>query len=192
MRREKVGCWVGMLFVALAGCGGEDVGAPQGAAGGSGSGQTIASENSAVSDCGGFGAGTRGPVGYCDAEKLQWAHDPDDGTLSLMDARVMLNCCGEHDFDVYVDPDTGEYEAWVIDSPEMIEGTPARCNCSCVFDFKTDVTGVRSTSIVLRLMRHVTDQGAAKQVWSGTLDLSAGAGEIVLDDEPLEYGCAEY
>ena len=163
-----------------------------GAAGQAGSGSALTSQNSVVSDCGGFEAGNRGPVGYCDAEKLMWAYDASTGTLSLLDARVMLNCCGEHSFDVYYDATTGKYEGWEIDAPEMIGTEPSRCNCSCVFDFRTEIVDVQSSTIELVLMRHETDQGAAQQVWSGTLELTAGSGEVILDDQPMDYGCGEY
>jgi hypothetical protein len=176
-----------------AGTAGQAGNAGEAGSAGQGGGQTLASQNSAISDCGGFEAGNRGPVGYCDSEKLLWEYNPDTKTLALADSRVLLNCCGEHQFDVYLHPDTGVYEAWEIDSPEMLGGEPARCNCMCVFDFKTEVTDVRTDSIQLVLMRHVTDSGDPEQVWAGTLDFSTErSGELILDDQPLEYGCAEY
>ena len=188
--------WVSgaVVLLGLCACSGEDVGSEgaAGTGGAAGEGQVLASQNSAVSDCGGFEAGNRGPVGYCDAEKLRWFHDGETGTLALMDARVMLNCCGEHSFDVYYDASRNVYEAWEIDAPENIGGSTARCNCACVFDFKTEVADVAATSIDVVLIRHVTDQGTAQQIWSGTLDLAAGSGEVVLDDQPMDYGCGEY
>jgi len=35
-------------------------------------------------------------LGYCDAEVLHWQYGRSDGTLSLSDERILLNCCGDH------------------------------------------------------------------------------------------------
>ncbi len=206
----------GVVLAGLVACGGEDsegdggqsgaagtgggtatggTGATAGSSGEAGSagsaGQTLASQNSAVSECGGFEPPNREPTDYCAAEKLLWAYDSTTRVLSLANLRVLLNCCGEHSFEVFLDAASGVYHALETDAPEMHDGQGARCNCMCVFDFKTEVP-VNATTIDIVLRRHVTDEGDAADVWAGTLDLSAGSGEVVLDDEPLEYGCAEY
>ena len=65
-----------------------------------------------ISDCGGFIKQTKidpptpDPVTYCDAERLLWAYDAETGSLGLTDARMLLNCCGEHSVEVTLDNGT--------------------------------------------------------------------------------------
>ncbi len=193
-----------LLTVGLVACSGEDP-APEGEAGSGGSAGSAGAAGSAgtagsggggqvqsvgvdpkVSECGGFAAGQRDALPYCDAELLQWAFDASTGTLSLIDQRVLLNCCGDHAFTVTFEPDRGVYTATETDSPEDGSG---RCDCMCVFDWATDVTGVQSGTIQLELVRHETDAGASRIVWAGALDLTAVQGQVVVDPNPVGYGC---
>ena len=67
----------------------------------------ISTANSRVSECGGFESPekrmvndipiTRDISTYCDSENLQWLYDENTLTLSVLNSRVLLNCCGEHD-----------------------------------------------------------------------------------------------
>ncbi len=143
-----------------------------------------------TSECGGF-AEAEEPVdsgeGYCDAERLTWTYDADGGFLDLTDARVLLNCCGEHDIDI-VEED-GVYVITETDAP--VDGA-GRCDCMCVFDFALTASGIPAGTIPVRLQRHVTDEGAAPAVvWEGELDLAAGAGEVIIDETDVGMWCGE-
>lgn len=144
-----------------------------------------------VSACGGFAA-TRAAGGaallvgdYCDAEVLAWAYDATTETLALHNDRVLLNCCGDHAFDVTLEGDV--YVARETDEP--VDGT-GRCHCMCVFDFHVDVSGIPQGTIALRLDRFVTESGEAT-VWEGTLPLADGNGVVVIDETDVGPWCGQ-
>lgn len=136
-----------------------------------------------VSDCGGFPElrppmPHDGPIdGYCDAERLLWSYDPETTVLDMTDARVELNCCGEHSMDVEIID--GVYVFTETDRPD----SAGRCDCMCIYDFALTASGVPNEVIDVRLERHVTDAGDAFLVWEGTIDLATGEGEIIVSDE---------
>lgn len=167
-----------LTTVALLGCGDQGNG-PQPP----GPGELIP-QSYQVSECGGFEVLSRGdfaPTGYCDAEVLSWSHDAASGTLKLRDNRVELNCCGERAMSLEEQSD-GSYEIRVTDAPEALGG---RCHCMCVFDFSMEAKSIAGGVIQVKLLREVTDgAGGAVQIWSGQLDLSQGAGEVVVDSAP--------
>jgi len=142
-----------------------------------------------ISDCGGFDVALVEEYegDYCDAEVLHWTYDAASSTLELSDERIELNCCGDHDMTLgLID---GVYVASETDAP-LAGGS--RCNCSCVFDFSIAAKGVPEEVITLRLERHVTDGSAMGGViWEGTLDLSQGAGWVVVDDTE-SFMCGDY
>ncbi|PIE17767.1 MAG: hypothetical protein CSA65_07650 [Proteobacteria bacterium] len=148
---------------------------------------------SSVSECGGFAtrsksyeADSPAPTPYCDAEALRWRYDAITKTLILSDDRVLLNCCGDHT--VQVKEQNGVFVVHQKDAPEK----GARCDCMCVFDYKTTLTGVSGGSIDIEIVREVTDEpGGAKPIWSGTLDLTRAAGEIVIDKTNVAPWCEE-
>ncbi|MDI3285011.1 hypothetical protein [Polyangium sp. 15x6] len=151
------------------------------------------------SACGGFlAAGSEGakippspdPATYCDAERLLWNYDPETRTLGLLDARMQLNCCGQHSIDVAVED--GVHVVTQTDAPEKLEdGSEARCSCMCVFDYAADVSPVESSTISMRILRNVTDQKPAiTLVWEGMVDLTAGSGEVVISTESAEPWCS--
>jgi len=152
-----------------------------------------------ISACGGFVGGGSGakippspdPSTYCDAERLLWNYDAATRTLGLLDARVMLNCCGEHSIDVKVED--GVHVVTETDAPEKLpNGDEARCGCMCVFDYAADVTPVEGSMLSMRVVRNVPDQTpAVTVVWEGMLDLSAGAGEVVVSSASAEPWCGE-
>jgi hypothetical protein len=142
-----------------------------------------------VSDCGGFrgtraaGVHTVEADGYCDAEVLRWAFDAAAGVLTLSDERILLNCCGVHGMSVVV-----EDGLWVVtETDEPAEGG-MRCRCLCVYDYSLRVEGVTAGTIDVRLVRFVTEEGE-RVVWEGAIDLTAGAGAIVLDETSVEPWC---
>ena len=201
-----------LLTLGLCACSGEDPAsngeaASGGSAGAAGTAGTAGSAGSAgntpqsvgvdpkVSTCGGFAAANRDADPYCDAELLKWAFDASSGTLSLLDQRVLLNCCGDHEFSVTFDPARGVYTATETDRPESIgsNGQGERCDCLCVFDWAIDVADVEPGTIQLELERHETDSAPSPhQVWAGAIDLSEVQGEIVIDPNPIGYGCNPY
>ncbi len=93
-------------------------------------------QTASTSDCGGFDstknaltadAGEEEPA-YCDAEVLLWKYE--SGKLSLTNARVSLNCCGEHSVSIE-EEDEGEYLISEVDAPEstFLGGVPAAVAC---------------------------------------------------------------
>jgi len=141
-----------------------------------------------VSDCGGFPEPEEYDSGdYCDAQVLGWAFDAAEGTLALTDSRVLLNCCGDHSMGIeLVD---GVYVITETDAPD---GGGGRCDCLCVFDYAMTVDGLAAGTIAVRLVLDVTDGGGAVVAWEGDLDLSAGAGEVVVSDEDAGMWCGAH
>jgi hypothetical protein len=140
-----------------------------------------------VSDCGGFVALMRSPLGdratYCDAEVLNWAYDIAAGRLNLANNRVLLNCCGDHDLTV-------TYEGGTFLVTEIDARGLGRCRCTCVYDYTVSFTGTAGWEVPLRLVRDVTDDDADPiVVWEGTLDLTQGSGRIVIDTTDLTGIC---
>lgn len=158
----------------------------------------------AVSKCGGFVGASKQTYStkklpqlkYCDAEVLKWSHDAKTGELKLANNRILLNCCGERIMKMSVDY-SGVHVITETDSPEMIttkQGTSgARCGCMCVFDMSMAAQKVAAGPIQVKLVRDVTDDSkGAQAVWSGTIDLSAGSGTVVLNKKPVMMGiCAQ-
>lgn len=154
---------------------------------------TVKQTSAAISECGGFAAKGEVTKGlptpqtkdYCAAETLLWQHDAAKQTLRLADNRVLLNCCGDHSIDVaLVD---GVYVITERDAPQ--DGA-TRCRCMCVFDFATDIAPVPVGTIAVKIVREVTDSGDGPQeVFSGKLDLSAGAGAETIDTTDASTWC---
>ena len=148
-------------------------------------------QTDAVSGCGGFPL-TRAPLfgdytgEYCDAEVLHWEYDETNQILDIRDARILLNCCGDHSMDVAFED--GVYLIDELDAPQNGDG---RCHCMCVFDYDLSATGIPAGIITVRLMRHVTDSGDEFMVWEGELDLAEGSGFVILDDTPEDNWCGE-
>ncbi|MBK9263987.1 MAG: hypothetical protein IPM54_29820 [Polyangiaceae bacterium] len=144
-----------------------------------------------ISECGGFiNSGAKIPMPdaatYCDAERLLWNYDAATKTLGLTNARIMLNCCGDHSVNVTRDGDTLVFTE--VDAPEAAAGG-ARCHCMCVFDYAADIIPVESGSISIRVVRDVTDAPPSKIAWEGTIDTSAGEGEVIINSESAEPWC---
>lgn len=148
-------------------------------------------EEGEVSDCGGF-PGTRdhsitdhghdGTGDYCDARLLHWEFA--DGTLKILDSRVVLNCCGQHSVSIIGGDTITIYEQ---DDPEPGD---LRCDCSCAYDFRAELSGLAAGPVEIELLLHVTDVTVdPTQLWSGTVDLSDGSGEIVVDATPEPDFC---
>jgi hypothetical protein len=151
--------------------------------------------NSAISACGGFfGANSahhKDPMGdpatYCDAQVLWWSYTSDTQVLALSDNRVDLNCCGDHSIDV--DLVDGVYVVTETDAPQANAGG-ARCGCSCVFDFSTEIVTVPEGTVQLRIVRNVTDSEAGPETaWEGSLDLTDGSGHETIDASAVVMNC---
>jgi hypothetical protein len=123
---------------------------------------------------------------YCAAEVMRWRYEDAAETLRIADARVLLGCCGQRSTRVQrVDS--------LLELTEIDEAEPgaSRCDGTCAFDIAVVVPAVKPGVLVLRLLRDITDlQGGPALVWQGVLDLSLGAGTILLDDAPVP-GCRE-
>lgn len=153
---------------------------------GSGDPGEIAGATFAVSDCGGFAEAptpTYSDHEYCDAELLRWSYDPASRQLELFDSRAVLNCCGDRE--VTVEQTDSGLIVTETDAPEAGAG---RCDCLCVFDFSITVDGVAPGALPVQIERVVTD-GGTERLFDGTLDLTEGAGEAVLDEQSAEPWC---
>lgn len=142
-----------------------------------------------VSECGGFAKADKAdaPLGYCDAEVLDWSYDAAKGKLSLSDKRALLNCCGDHS--VAVTEENGTYVITETDAPQASAGG-ARCHCMCVFDFEASFDLAGGGLVSIKLVRDVTDDNEpAKTIFSGQLDLSKGSGSEVLDTTDATGWC---
>lgn len=145
-----------------------------------------------VSECGGFDDSTAdlamaqsdldGPRGYCDAQVFRWEYTGD--TLTVLDSRVMLNCCGQHSVSI-----SGGDTVTIFEQDDPEPGG-MRCDCRCAYDFRAELDGLVAGPVNLELLLHVTDVTAEPTVmWFGALDLSEGAGEIVIDATPEPDFC---
>jgi hypothetical protein len=144
-----------------------------------------------VSECGGFPGtaefaitdpGHDGMRDYCDAQVLYWEFA--DGTLTILDSRVMLNCCGQHSVSIIGGDTITIYEQ---DDPEPGN---MRCDCRCAYDFRAELDGLLAGPVEIELLLHVTDvTDDPTQLWSGSVDLTDGSGEIVIDATPEPDFC---
>ena len=149
-------------------------------------------KSSAVSDCGGFRTSDMALTDesaqsdYCDAEVLKWWYDEETETLSLLNARVFLNCCGEHGFATRM-ADNGTYIVTETDKPLKGGG---RCGCMCVFDYEISLEDIPAQEISLKLGRDVKD-GESSTVWKGTLDLTGSNSDTIIIEEGGGDGLCE-
>jgi hypothetical protein len=166
-----------LLALLAAGCG---AGGPEESPGF----KQISAEASA---CGGFPAdrarSAPAPLAdYCAAEVLHWQYDAAAQTLSLQHTRAVLNCCGVRG--VSIAEQDGAYLVTETDGPEDL----GRCSCMCVYDFAVAAEGIPAGSIPLKVVLTVSDSPESSgTVFDGTLDLGAGAGEIVIDDQETPW-----
>lgn len=152
----------------------------------------ISIKDFSVSECGGFESAAKRTVNdipfardastYCNAERLQWLYDENTQTLKVMNSRVLLNCCGEHEITAINDNNI----IVIKENDQPVNGED-RCRCMCVFDFFIEICGVKPDIITLKLELSVDDTTLNK--WEGKVDLGQENGVIIIDDKPLEYGC---
>jgi hypothetical protein len=146
-----------------------------------------------VSGCGGFEAGGEPLLGdpeesdYCAAEVLHWIYEPAGQTLKIADARILLNCCGDHSMSM--DRDGDVYVFTEMDAPE---GGYGRCLCMCVYDYTITVHGIPEELITIRIDRDVTDdQDPVETVFETQLDLTLGSGSQIIDETDVGDWCGE-
>lgn len=192
-----------LIPLSLAACsGGGDTGGSGGSGGGAGGsggegGGSGLTQFPSVSECGGFvGGGSASakidppmadPATYCDAERLLWVYDAATQSLGVSNTRVLLNCCGDHT--ITVTEEGGTYVFMERDAPQAASGG-ARCNCSCVFDYTVSIEPIPEGSLPIRLVLDVTDSGKAPEVvYEGSLDLTKGSGEVILDPNTVDPWC---
>jgi hypothetical protein len=146
-----------------------------------------------LSECGGLSEeekasaipDTRAPSDYCDAEMLHWTYDAESGVLHLLDARIVLNCCGEHDMTFERQPN-GTYLIRETD----VAGDAGRCRCTCVFDYQITVENLFAGGIDIEIVREVEPETEVIDVWKGHLSLDTGSGSVVIDDTGAEPWCS--
>jgi hypothetical protein len=140
---------------------------------------------SAISSCGGFekmSSGVYQPSDYCDAELLRWRRDPTTGEVTFVDQRVELNCCGDRSIAA-----ANEGDVLVITVTDAPEEGGGRCRCTCVFDFAITLSGL-SGDVPVKLVREITDDGEPPVVvYTGTLDLTADTGAVIVDQAPAVF-----
>ncbi|RJO71891.1 MAG: hypothetical protein C4523_03510 [Myxococcales bacterium] len=138
--------------------------------------------NPALSDCGGFPGG-RSITSECEDEMLSWSYDAESFTVSFFNINAHLNCCGDHAIEVFYNGGDGLFTIQETDAPE--NGSD-RCFCECLFDFAIDVANV-SGMMPVELLRDVTDDDQpALPLWSGTIDLTEGYGDILIQENAGE------
>ncbi|MBN1294432.1 MAG: hypothetical protein JXB48_21525 [Candidatus Latescibacteria bacterium] len=146
-------------------------------------GNTLTVKKSIVSECGGFdGAGEvesdtglfkRSAAMASDTETLTWTYDPETNTLQLLNARVNLNCCGDHDISA-----VQENGVIIVREKDQPENGISRCRCMCDYDFYIEITGLSPGVIPLHLDMTVDYTTVTK--WTGSIDLENMAGEIII------------
>lgn len=144
-----------------------------------------------LSQCGGFAA--KGgillgePAAYCDAEVLHWQYEESSRKLRLTNARVTLNCCGDHS--ITIEQRDAVYLVTERDAPRKDSGG-ARCLCDCVFDFLIEAEAIPPGAIELKILRNITDRGnLTKIVFADSVDLSLGSGTAVIDETDVGLAC---
>jgi hypothetical protein len=140
------------------------------------------------SECGGFGeasglhasaaSGDTVARAYCDASMLYWSYDEATATLHVRHTRTEMNCGAIPAVEVRF-----EDGVFQILEKELLEEPPY--GCQCVFDFDVLVEDVPPDVVALEIwQRDLTEaEGKGTRLWSGTLDVGPGTGEIVLDAE---------
>jgi len=114
-------------------------------------------------------------------------YEADTQLLKLADARVLLNCCGDHS--MTMEMQAGVYVFTEYDAPE---GGWGRCGCMCVFDYTLEAQGIPNGKIQLKIIREITDDNQGPRVvFEGELDLSFESGAIVIDETDLGAWCSE-
>jgi len=147
--------------------------------------QGPSSQSYAISECGGFARksdDTYNASSYCANELLLWSRDPKTGAVTFTDQRVELNCCGDRS--ITAADQGGVLVITVTDAPEQGGG---RCYCMCVFDFAVTV-GQLTGKVPVKLVRDITDDNQpSKTIYSGTLDLTADSGAVIVDQSPAAF-----
>ena len=131
-------------------------------------------KNSRVSDCGGFPSSskTAADPDTSTVEKLIWTYDAKTRTLTVLNTRVSLNCCGKHSITASRDGDA------IVVSENDQPLDQGRCRCMCLFDFSTEIEGLSAGTVNFRL--ELTVDATLFKKWSGPIRLTEGSGEITI------------
>ncbi|MFA6471767.1 MAG: hypothetical protein WCU00_06980 [Candidatus Latescibacterota bacterium] len=134
----------------------------------------FANKNSRVSECGGFTSAskTAADPDTSSTEKLVWSYDKETRTLSLLNKRVSLNCCGAHSISAVRDGS----DIVIKENDQPLD--TGRCKCMCLFDFATEIEGLSEDAVSLRL--ELTVDSTLFNKWSGTISLTGGGSEITI------------
>lgn len=123
---------------------------------------------------------------YCAAERLVWEYDSDASKVSVDHRRVQMNCCGDRSIQAF-ELEDGSFEIRETDNPSE----DGRCACKCVFNYGVDIPDV-SGEIDVSVVREQSDaDDSPLDIWSGSIDLGQGSGEVVVDDQATDptTGC---
>jgi hypothetical protein len=165
--------WVGMIVLFGAGCGvaGDDDEAEDDTSGDDDSIDWLPDQEDGITSCG------SGEDGYCANEVIDWTYDTVTGGLWMRDSRVPSNCCTVLTMRVAV---PNPEELYVLEGDELMEGG---CGCECLYDLAVTASGVPDTVTTLTVERWVSNYSPCSgTVWAGPIDLTAGAGSIVVED----------
>jgi hypothetical protein len=131
-------------------------------------------KNSRVSECGGFSTDSKRAADpdTSTVEKLIWTYDAKIRTLTVLNTRVSLNCCGKHSITASRDEDA------IVVSENDQPLDQGRCKCVCLFDFSTEIGGLSAGTVNVRL--ELTVDATLFKKWSGPIQLTEGSGEIMI------------
>jgi hypothetical protein len=146
-----------------------------------------------LSDCGGLPEKQRSEVmagtwavPYCDAEVIHWRYNAARSALSILDARVELNCCGAHDLTMSRLAD-GSYLVTEIDNP----GEGGRCDCTCAFDYQLTAEGIPNDPIGIKIVRQIGDKPGVLDIWQDEWQPSQVGGAAIVDFSDGASWCEE-
>lgn len=117
---------------------------------------------------------------WCADEVLSWTYDATEGSVEFENQNVLLNCCGHHEIKIIF---YGHIETYVIDEVDSSGFPFLRCMCMCFYDFRIKLPNMSPKNIHLQLYRHVTDSADRYMVWEGEVDLAAGSGTELINEQ---------
>lgn len=130
----------------------------------------ITTANARVSDCGGFNDSLKRWASDDIMETVIWSYDAESKTLRILDAGVILNCCGDHAIEAQV---SGTVITVSESDKKPKEG---RCRCECNYDFAVDITGLSVGEYTLIVKRTIDDE--SRVLVESAIDLSSPSGSI--------------
>jgi hypothetical protein len=121
-------------------------------------------------------------------EKIIWKYDKKSKTVCFVNQDVLLNSCGQRSVSVSLNEAAGVYEIRETDAPEIVGGVPGRCRWNSFFDFQTELSGINSKRIKVRLFRSIFEDENPLLIWEGELNLRSGQGSEFIEDSLARNG----